>query len=160
MRGGALPPALLCAALGFALAYAPRRVWSAALLALVSVALGVTFIPPPLAWRDPAFVGCWASIVVTALCVHLPRGVGSRLAVGLGVNGGLWTGAVIAVAGARLDLVKAVPWALLCVPGAWLVATRRGLAIKVAASWLIAVALLAASLMLVPTPGYVPDHMD
>ena len=160
MRGGALPPALLCAALGFALAYAPPRAWALSLLALVLVATLVTFIPPPLAWRDPAFVGCWASIVVSALCVHLPRGVGPRLALALGLNAGVWTGAVIAVAGARLDLAKALPWALLCLPGAWLVATGKGLAIKVAASWLIAVALLAASLMLVPTPGYVPDHMD
>ena len=160
MRGGALPPALLCAALGFALAYAPRRAWWAALLGLVLAATTATFVPPPLAWRDPAFAGCWASVVVTALCVHLPRGAGPRLAVVLGLNAGLWSGAVIAVAGERLDLVKALPWALLCAPGAWLVASRRGIAIKVAASWLIAVAVLAASLMLVPTPGYVPDHMD
>jgi hypothetical protein len=160
VRGGALPPALLCAALGFALAFAPRRAWLAALFALVLVATAASFVPPPLAWRDPAFIGCWATIVVTALCVHLPKGVGPRLALLLGANTGLWTGAVIAVAGVRRDLLESLPLALLCLPGGWLVATGRGIAIKVVASWLIAVALLSAGLTLVPTPGYVPDHMD
>ena len=160
MRGGALPPALICAALGFALAYAPRRAWAFALLALVLIAFAMSYVAAPLSLRDPAFYGCYASIVVAALCVHLPRGVPSWLAVALGANAGLWTGAVISVAGVKLDLLKSLPFALLCIPGAWLVATRRGIAIKVASSWLVAVALLAASLTLVPTPGYVPDHMD
>ena len=160
MRGGALPPALICAALGFALAYAPRRTWAFALAAMTLLAVAVSYVPAPLSWRDPAFYGCFASILVAALCVHLPKGVPSWLAVALGANTGVWSGAVISVAGVKPDLLVALPFALLCIPGGWLVATRRGIAIKVAASWLIAVAVLSASLTLVPTPGYVPDHMD
>ena len=68
---------------------------------------------------------------------------------------------VIALAGAPIDLLASLPLALLCLPGAWLVSRRGSIAVKVAASWLIAVALLAISLQMAPvTPGYRPDHMD
>ncbi len=106
-------------------------------------------------------MGCWASVVIAAVSVHLPRGLGSRLAVALALNTGVWTGAVIALAGAPLDLAKSLPWVLLCLPGGWIVANGRSIFLKVAASWLIAVAVLVATLPVVtPTPGYVPDHMD
>lgn len=165
MRGGALPPALLCAALGLALAFAPRKAVPGSLLALVAVAAAVVFLAPRIgslvAWQEPVFIGCWTSIVLAAAAVHLPRGVGPRLALALAVNSGLWAGAVIAVGGARLDLLKALPWSLLALPGGWVVARRRGVVLKVMASWLIAVAVLAAALPATTrTPGYKPDHMD
>jgi hypothetical protein len=160
VRGGALPPALLCAALGFALAFAPRRTVPVALALTAAAALAASFLGVPLAWQDGVFLGCWASVVVAALSIHLPGGVGPRLALVLAINSGFWVGAVIAAAGSRLDLLKSLPVALLCLPGAWLVSTRKGLAIKVAASWLIAVSILAAALPLIPTPGYKPDHME
>ena len=160
MRGGALPPALICAALGFALAYAPQRARLVSLGLLVLAAGAASFLVLPTAWQDGIFLGCWASVVLAALAIHLPRGVGPRLAAALALNSGLWAGAVIASAGSRWDLAKALPAVLLCFPAAWLVATRRGIAVKVAASWLIAIAILAAALPLVPTPGYKPDHMD
>jgi len=161
VRGGALPPALLCAALGFALAFAPRRAILPSLLALATCACAVVWRGLDASWRDGAFIGCWISVIAAAAAVHLPRGVPIWLAVALGLNAGAWAGAVIAVAGAPVDLARSLPAALLCLPGAWLVATGRRIALKVAASWLIAVALLAASLPLItPTPGYVPDHMD
>jgi hypothetical protein len=160
MRGGALPPALLCAALGFALAYAPRRTMAYALVMVALTALAASFLNIPAGWQDGVFLGCWTSVVVAALSIHLPKGVGPRLAVGLALNSGIWAGAVIATSGTRLDLLKALPAALICIPATWLVSTKRGLAIKVVASWLIAVSILAAALPLTPTPGYKPDHMD
>ena len=160
MRGGALPPALLCAALGFALAFGPRRILAPALLLMVAAAIAASFLPTPVSWQDGVFLGCWVSVVLAALSVHLPRGVGPRLALALALNSGFWAGSVIAAAGSRLDLLKSLPVALICLPGTWLVSTRKGLAIKVAASWLIAVSILAAALPLTPTPGYKPDHMD
>jgi hypothetical protein len=123
-------------------------------------ALGASFLSFPASWQDDVFLGCWASIVVAALVIHLPGGVGPKLALVLGLNSGFWAGAVISTAGAKLDLLKALPLALLCLPGAWVVSTKRGLAIKVMASWLIAVSILGAALPLVPTPGYKPDHME
>ncbi len=160
MRGGALPPALLCAALGFALAFAPRRMLGPALLLMAVAAIAASFLPVPAPWQDGVFLGLWLSVVIAALAIHLPGGVGPRLALALALNSGLWAGAVIAAAGSRWDLLKSLPVALLCLPGTWLVGTRKGLAIKVAASWLIAVSILAAALPLTPTPGYKPDHMD
>jgi len=39
--------------------------------------------------------------------------------------------------------------------------SRLALALKVVASWLIAIAVLAASLSFLPvTPGYQPDHLE
>lgn len=160
MRGGALPPALLCAAVGLALSFAPRqaRIWAIALMAVA--ALAFTFAPISDAWRETVFLGCWLSAVLACASVHLPKGLPTTLAVVLGLNAGVWAGAVITVAGARPDLFVALPFLLLSIPGAWLVATGRGIAIKVVGSWIIAAALLAAVLPLVPTPGYMPDHME
>ncbi len=160
MRGGALPPALLCAAFGLALAFGPRRIFPYALIALCLAALAASFLTFPPAWQDGVFLGCWASVVLAALSVHLPNRIGPKLALVLALDCGFWTGAVIAAAGARTDLLKSLPLALLCLPGAWLVSTRRGIAVKVVTSWLIAISILSAALPLVPTPGYKPDHMD
>jgi len=161
MRGGALPPALLFAAFGFALSFAPRRWFAPCLIILLIVSIGVGRVRIGANWQDPIFLGCWVSVIAAAACVHWPGGVGPRLAVVLAINTGIWGGAVIAVAGGSLDFVKSLPCALVCLPGGWLVATRRQIVIKVLSSWLIAVALLASTLQITtPTPGYVPDHMD
>lgn len=161
MRGGALPPALLCAALGFALAFAPRRVILPALLALAAPAAFIAWLRVDPAWMDAAFVGCWISIIVAAASVHLPQRVSPMLAMVLAINTGVWVGAVIAVAGVPLDLAKSIPLVLICLPGAWLVGKGRQIVLKVGAGWLIAIALLVATLpMVTPTPGYVADHMN
>jgi len=161
VRSGWLAAALLCAAVGFALGFAPARARVIALGVLAVIALAVAFAPIPTAWTDGVFLGCWLSVIAAAASVNLPRGVGRGVALGLAVNGGLWSGAVITVAGSRLDLARALPWVLLCWPAAWLVGRRWQLAVKVAAGWLIAVALLSGSLqLLVPTPGYKADHME
>lgn len=160
MRGGALPPALVCAALAFALAFAPRRALAPALVLLVAGALIGLELPLRAAWEDRVFFGCWASVIVAALAVHLAGGVRTPLALVLAANAGLWTGAIVAVAGVPADLARALPFALLALPARWLVGRRGALAVKVVSSWLIAVAILAATLPIVPTPGYVPDHME
>ncbi len=161
MRGGALPPALLFAALGLALAFAPRRIIAPAMVLAVLAAVGASLLRVATSWEDPIFLGCWIGVAVAAASVHIPGGVRSAWAVVLALNSGLWSGAVVAAAGHPLDLAIAAPAVLLCLPGSWLVATGRGIAVKVAASWLIAIGVLALSLQLAPTtPGYKPDHMD
>jgi hypothetical protein len=160
MRGGALPPAMLCAAFGFALAFAPRRFVLLCLALLAVGAVGLSRVPVAGDWREWVFLGCWVSVILTCASVHLPRGLPSWLALGLAVNAGCWCGAVISVAGEPADLAKALPCVLVFLPGYWLVATKRGIALKVATSWLIAASLLAAVLPIVPTPGYMPDHME
>ena len=161
MRGGALPPALLFAALGLALTFAPQRAWVPSLAVLAATAAALTFAPVPLAWREGVFLGCWMSAIASAATVHLPKGLGPRAALALSINAGFWSGAVIALAGSQLDLLKALPCAFVLLPAAWLVSRRAPIAVKVVASWLIAVAILAATLQFLPvTPGYMPDHME
>ena len=160
MRGGALPPALLFAALAFALAFAPRRIVMPAVIVVGLAALVTALLPLPHRWTEALFSGCWVSIMLTAALVHLPRGVATRAALAIAVNAGIWAGATIAVAGAPVDLARALPLVLLVLPSRWLIGRHAGVAVKVAASWLIAVAILAATLPIVPTPGYVADHME
>ena len=160
MRGGALPPALLCAALAFALAFVPRQVILPALLALCAVAILVVLLPLKTISPELIFAGCWLSIVATAATVHIRWHFGMPVALLLGANAGLWAGAVVAISGIPTDLARALPVALLAFPAGWLVVNRGAIAVKVVASWLVAVAILAGTLPIVPTPGYVQDHME
>lgn len=161
MRGGVLPPALLFASLGLALAFAPRRAWGASLLALFAT-LGVFSLPPvPRAWLEGVFLGCWISVIATAASVHLVRGVKPWMAIALSVNAGVWASAVVSVSGSRLDLLRALPCVLLALPASWAVARHTSIPVKVVSSWVIAIAVLAATLQLLPvTPGYLPDHLE
>lgn len=161
MRGGALPPSLLIAALGLALAFATPRVrtWSLAGLSATLALLSLATIPP--GWLEVVFLGCWTSTAATAAAVHLPRGLGIRGAIALSINAGVWSGAVVALSGSRFDLLKAASCVLIVLPASWLVARRASIAVKVASSWLIAIAILAAALPFLPvTPGYLPDHIE
>lgn len=112
-----------------------------------------------MAWQEAIFAGTWLSVIVAALAVHSPRLPDAVLLV-IAANTGAWAGAATAIAGAPKDLLQALPLVLLAYPGAWLVANRGAIAIKVAASWLVAIAILVAALPIVPTPGYVKDHVE
>lgn len=161
MRGGALPPALLAAALGFALSFAPRKAIAPSLAAFLVVAVAASFVRAEPDQANGVFYACWASVVGTALSVHVARRLTISWTVMLAANAGFWAGAVIGVAGHPLDLAKALPWVLLFVPSAWLIGRKLGIGVKVVASWLVAVSVLAAALpATTPTPGYVGDHME
>lgn len=160
MRGGVVPPALLFVALACALSFAPRdRRWLAIIAAFVA-ACGASWLPLPTRWIEVIFLGVWASVVVAAAMVHLPRRPVNAVWLALALNCGLWAGASIAIAGNSLNLAEALPWLALVVPGAWLVTSNRAVAVKVVSSWLITIAILAAVLPIVTTPGYAPDHME
>jgi len=75
MRGGVVPPALLFAALGLALAFAPRAAWAPSLLALFVTLCSFTFLSVPPGWLEGVFLGCWISVIATAASVHLVRGL-------------------------------------------------------------------------------------
>ncbi len=160
MRGGALPAGLLCAALGLLLAFAPRRAIVPALLLLALTAAIVSQLPIKEAWIETVFAGCWASVILIAAALHLPRGIPFWLALALAVDAGLWGGAVVGGEGARDDLLRSLSAVLICVPARWAVARGWSIAVKIVSSWLVAVALLAALLPINATPGYVPDHME
>ncbi len=161
MRTAALPAALLVAALAFALSFAPRRTLWLAMPVFAGLSVAASFIRTPLEWQDGVFLACWTSVLATAALVHLRSGVAPPLAVGAAANAGVWSGLLIATAGEPLDPLIVVPVILLAIPGVWIAAGRGRIALKVAASWLVAVAVLAAAIPLTtPTPGYVQDHME
>ena len=162
MMGAALPAALLSTALAFALCFAPRRAFLPALALFAAAAVIVAMLPIPERFAARALAGCWISTGATAATVHLSGrwAVERTLALGLAVNAGVWVGVVIAVAGTPADLARALPAALLVLPARWLTAHRAGIAVKVAASWLVAIAILAGALPIVPTPGYAQDHFE
>lgn len=109
-------------------------------------------------WNGFGVLPAWLSVIVTAASVNLPRRVSLGLALALAANAGLWVGA--ALAGDSLRLGLALPWALLAIPGALLVKAERQIVVKVASSWLVAVAVLAAGLPTLSTPASTPDHME
>ena len=160
MRGGFLPPAILCAALGIALAFVPLRRASLAALLLVLIAILMWSLGPPERWIEPIFVGCWLSVIANVLLVHRPDRLPSSLFFLAAANAGIWAGAVVAVSGGRLDLAIALPLVLLFAPGRAIVLRGWSIGLKVLASWLAAVAILATMVSLTPTPGYKPDHME
>jgi len=161
MRGGVVPPALLFVALGLALAFAPRSAWAPSLLALLATLGAFTFLPVPRDWLEGVFLGCWISVIATAASVHLVRGLSGRVALALSLNAGVWASAVVSVSGSRIDLLRALPCVLILLPASWLVVRRTPIPVKVVSSWVIAVAVLAATLQLLPvTPGYLPDHLE
>ena len=152
---------LVSVALGLALACAPRPVWRLSLVTFTVAATCLAIAPVPRGWLDRVFLGCWLSVAVSAATVHLPGGLRPRWALAASLNAGFWSGAVIALSGSRLDLLKALPCVLVLFPAALLIDLRATIGVKVVSSWLIAMAMLAATLQFQPvTPGYVPDHLD
>lgn len=164
MRGGALPAALSCVSLALALGFAPRRALTPAGATLVATAVLVSTVGQPQSWREPAFLFCWATVVTVAGSVHLPPRAwqqhGLSLVILFAVLVGAASASVIALEGRLTDLFPALALVALCLPVRCLIQRNLSIGIKVVASWIIAVAILAALLPLAPTPGYVPDHMQ
>ena len=106
-------------------------------------------------------MGFWISVIATAASVHLARGLRPWAAMVLSLNAGVWASAVVSLSGSRLDLLKALPFVLIVLPASWVVGRHASIAVKVVSSWVIAIAVLAATLQLLPvTPGYLPDHLE
>lgn len=159
MRGGWLPLALIALALGLSLAFVSRRTALLAVAAMAATAVMVFVVGPARRFEEIVFAGLWITTIATALSTHWPRGVPRGVTVAMGANAGAWAGAAAALAANAPDLALSLPLALVALPGAWLATQGGGIALKVVASWVAAVAVLALMLALTPTPGYVQDHM-
>ena len=160
MRGAVLPDALLAAAVGMVLSYAEPKIARQAVAAMAVTAMVVALVPWAGVSDDLAFNGCWVGILLTAASVHIPGTPNPWLSRGLALNAGFWAGLVTHVQGGAFAVMMGLPLLILVVPGQMIVRRGWGIAIKVACSWLIAIAALEIGLMMVPTPGYAPDHMD
>ncbi len=160
MNAGFLPLALLCAALGLALAKTPRKFAALAIVALVIASLLSFAFISSTHWETPAMLALWLSAAITAGLGYLPRGVNGVWGVVAGINAGLWVGIVAHSAGGSGGMAAAWTLALLFLPAAWLFEKELGAAVKIAASWIVAVSILAGMVAISPVPGYAPDHME
>jgi hypothetical protein len=161
MRGGVVPPALLFLALGLALTFASPRVWAPSLLALLATLGAGAFVRLPQTWLEGVFFSCWVSVIAAAASVHLRGGLKAWAAVALSLNTAVWASAVVSLSGSQLDLLKALPCVLIFLPASWVVGRYASIPVKVVSSWVIAVAVLAVTLQMLPvTPGYRPDHLE
>ncbi len=161
MRGGVPAAMLLCAAFGVALAFAPRRAWPAGMALAIAANIGGYAIGLPQAATGAVFLCAWLSVIACAASVHLPHGLPPRLAWLLAADAGLWSGATASLEGRWHDLPAIWTCMLTVLPAALAVRWRVPVAAKVMASWLIAIAVLAAALPYLPvTPGYLPDHLE
>lgn len=152
MNAGILPSLLVAAAL----ALLQPGTAAIALYVFATVLVASLTLPPQLG--EWVFLGCWSSVLLSAGCVHLRRAPPHTV---LAAYAGLWSGAVITLDGSRLDLLASLLVLLFLHPLARLGMARAPLVVKMAASWLVAVACLSALLQLLPTtPGYVPDHLE
>lgn len=160
MRGGFLPPAILCAVLGLVLAFVATRRAAAAALLMAAIAIATYAAHPPVTWIEPIYVGCWLSVIGTTALMIRREPLPGRSAFAIAANDGLWIGAVTAVSGKTSDLAIALPAVLIFLPGHPIVRRGWSISLKVLGSWLTAVAILATMVSLTPTPGYKPDHME
>jgi hypothetical protein len=152
-----LPALLVAAAFGLAIAKMRSEVRARAILVFAAAAALMAFAPRPPVWNGHVHLACWAAIVACGASLHLPNPFGARPAFVLALAAGT-TGGAVASEHAILLLppTTAATWLV-----AQRVARRVPIAPKVVSSWLIAVALLAATLEMLPvTPGYLPDHLE
>jgi hypothetical protein len=158
MSGAAIAAGLLLATLAFALGFVGRRealVCNALAAAAAMIAAMVS------AQVEVAFAGTWASLIAAAGAVYFPRiAQHSRwVCPAFALNAGGWAGLLAVHEPGGSGVVAVLPALLLAIPAVLLVERGWGIALRVATSWLLAVALLVGSIpYLVDHPGYVPDH--
>ncbi len=160
MNGGILPMLLLCAAVFLALGLASDGAAWRGVAAFASAALIVAFLPLSPDHAQVIFSGLFVTTIVTAALVYLPRGLPNRWAIAAGLNGGAWAGALASAPQSRGQLALAVPFGLIFVAKRWLPFSGYTIVIKVIASWVMAIAALSMLVSMMPTPGYMPDHME
>ena len=168
MNADVLAPSSLCAALGLALVFVPPRLRqvSAALSAVAAITVVAisAYVMRPV--RVPmtaaqATQACWFGVVVCAASVYPPAAAMRKIAPLVAVCAGLCCGVAVSGQGDGIGLSRTLPWLLLSWPAAWLIDRGGAIAVKVVCSWLLAVAVLAATLAWLPvTPGYLPDHLE
>ncbi len=152
--------ALMCAVVGIALTFGHGRgAWLAA-GSLAATSVVAWSLPVPGSFEAMILSGLWLSMIVTAALALLPRGFSVSGAIAVGVNGGAWIGALGSLSSSLAQLAIILPLALLFIPGKWISSRGYAIGAKVLLSWMMAVAVLSFFVSLMPTPGYVPDHME
>ncbi len=160
MRDGALPAVLLCLAFGMAICRQRVRDIAAAIVILVVVAIAASALVFPDALAAPTAIAAAALTVLVVFAVYSGRAFHPALAAGLGVAAGALIGALTSFAGQASLLLFALPATLVAFPAAWLARTGRAIALKVIASWILAVSLLSIGLTFAQGVSAGSDHLD
>ncbi len=160
MRDGALPAVLLCLAFGMAICRQRVRDIAAAIVILVVVAIMASALVFPDALAAPTAIAAAALTVLVVFAVYSGRAFHPALAAGLGVAAGALIGALTSFVGQASLLLFALPATLVAFPAAWLAHTGRAIALKVIASWILAVSLLSIGLTFAQGVSAGSDHLD
>ena len=137
-------------------AAAAWRGWIAAAV----VALAMSFVPIGREHLVAVEIALWVSVVVTAVLAYLPGRIATRAILPLAINAGAWLGVVAAASAMRPVMLAGLVAALVFLPVHALSSRGSAIAVKVVASWMIAIGTLAVFVSMVPTPGYKQDHME
>lgn len=160
MTGAILPLALLCGAVGLALGASERSSAWLGVAGMAAAACLLAWMPVTATPQPLLYAGLWLSVFATAALIFVPRRIWRIGALAVGANGGAWAGAFAGASMSRSDLFLALPFGLLFLLRQRLEAKGYVIVIKVVTSWMMAIAALAFLVSLMPTPGYVPDHME
>jgi len=155
---GLLPAVLACTALALALSREqPRHLGLVASLSILAAPAGAQLqgMGGP---GSPLAFALWTAMGAAAGLTVLRRVVTWRLLLALGAIIGFLSGAAT---GFTWSLPAALSVMALALPARWLARPGDGIALRVAASWLVAIAILNVALPLTtPTPGYAADHLE
>ena len=159
MRDSVVPAAMVFAALGLMLAFVPRKIAAASMMAAIVLAFMASRLRLDETANDVAILLCCAAVSVLAVRTYWPSPLKQLDSLAISAIAGLVSGTTLAASVPPPSLWQPMLASLVVVPA--MVAVERGYAIvpRVVASWLVAVAVLAALLpYVVAHPGYVPEH--
>jgi len=159
VNAGLVPLLLLSATVGLMLAFVAIRRAAMAHIAFAAAALLAFFVSFGLS-PSAIFTGLWLSMIAAAILVFLPVARWSFAVIPLCLNAGFWLGAGADLSGNRAALLIGILPLFISIPARWLARGKFNIAVKVVASWMIAIASLSLFVSLIPTPGYKPDHME
>lgn len=159
MNGGIIPFVLAAITTGLMLGLAELRAGLRALAAFIAAAFIEWFLPV-LAPETTLFAALFAAILAVGIAVYVRAARSPLWLLVLAFNGGLWLGACAAASRSPAGLAMIALTPIAAAGARWTARRDATIIVKVAASWMMAIASLTLFVSLIPTPGYQPDHME
>jgi hypothetical protein len=154
-----VPAAMVFASLGLMLAYVPRRLAAACIALAVVLALATSQLQFGESAKDAAIMLCCAVVSVLAIRTYWPSPLAQLNYLAIAAMAGVASGTAFAASIPSSTLWQPLLASLTIVPARLVVERGYPVPPRVVASWLVAVAILAALLpYIVEHPGYVADH--
>jgi hypothetical protein len=154
-----VPATMVFAALGLMLSFVPRKTAAVGIILAAVLAVAASQAPLGATANDAAIMACWAVLAVLAARTYRPSRAARPSNLAISAAAGLVSGTAIAASATPSTLWQPMLAVLVVIPATIVVERGYAVAPRVVASWLVAVALLAALLpYVVVHPGYVADH--